>query len=327
MRTERLIAAVLFAIAILGTLAVQSGLIDLRAFFGGVIGEGAGVAAPRLDDSAMIRRGAAHYDLVCAKCHASPNRPDQGDHLDLTPPAPKLHLRVGVWPPEALFTTIRDGIANSAMPAWPSPHRDDEVWAMVAFLGVLPDLDRATYRSLAGLDVDTSGVPPVMATCVRCHRADGRGTPDGAFPRLDIQSAEYLRDALQAFRDGRRASGFMQSAVGALHDDELDALALAFAANTPVILAPAVPPLITDGSPERRIPPCAACHGPPDSARPAFPRLSGQHEGYLARQLRLFAAEEFTRGGGPFAHLMREAGHALTDADIAAVTKWYGTEQ
>jgi hypothetical protein len=31
------------------------------------------------------------------------------------------------------------------MPAWPAPQRDDEVWAMVAFLGVFPDLDAEAY--------------------------------------------------------------------------------------------------------------------------------------------------------------------------------------
>ena len=35
------------------------------------------------------------------------------------------------------------------MPAWPVPDRDDEVWSMVAFLRVLPELDIESYRLLS----------------------------------------------------------------------------------------------------------------------------------------------------------------------------------
>ena len=34
------------------------------------------------------------------------------------------------------------------MPAWPTQQRDDEVWAMVAFLRTLPDLQAEDYRRL-----------------------------------------------------------------------------------------------------------------------------------------------------------------------------------
>jgi len=82
-----------------------------------------GVQVPDLHDPGMIRRGAAHYDLTCANCHASPDAPDRAAHLRLTPPAPQLHRGIEGWVPEVLFTTVKYGIANSAMPAWPSQHR------------------------------------------------------------------------------------------------------------------------------------------------------------------------------------------------------------
>ena len=35
------------------------------------------------------------------------------------------------------------------MPAWAAQQRDDEVWALVAFLRRLPSLDAQSYRALA----------------------------------------------------------------------------------------------------------------------------------------------------------------------------------
>lgn len=323
MRIERLITAGIAALAILFAVAAQTGVLDFSAVTSTLIGSAASIAVPPLDDPAMIRRGAAHYDRVCANCHASPDRPDRAEHLELMPPAAKLHLRIEGWLPEVLLTTVKHGIENTAMPAWPTQDRDDEIWSMVAFLTVLPQLDAATYRGLAGLEAATANLPPLVATCARCHGVDGSGTPDGAFPRLDIQTADYLLDALEAFREGRRASGFMLSAVSGLQDEELLTLAEHFAGEASASLSN--PPLIvTGGASDRKIPACGACHGPPDIARPEFPRLAGQYEAYLVSQLRLFANEDRSRGGGPFVPLMHEAGAMLTEADIAELAAWYG---
>jgi cytochrome c553 len=272
----------------------------------------------------MIRRGAAHYDRFCANCHASPDRPDLGDELALTPPPPKLHLRVEGWPPEILFATVKRGIANTAMPSWPSQNRDDEVWAMVAFLTALPKLEVAAYRELAGLDVAAPAAPLTPVECIRCHGADGRGFPDGAFPRLDIQTEPYLFAQLRAFRDATRESGFMQSAVSGLHDEELAALAAYFAGTSPSLPAGAPPLLVAKGIPHRKIPACSACHGPPSPARPEFPTLTGQYQSYLLAQLRLFA--DGRRGGGPFVSLMHTAAQELTISDIVEAADWYGTQ-
>ncbi|MBC7172686.1 MAG: c-type cytochrome, partial [Polyangiaceae bacterium] len=77
------------------------------------------------------------------------------------------------------------------------------------------------------------------------------------------------------------------------------------------------------GRPERRVPPCAPCHGPRDEPhRPTYPRLAGQHAAYLEQQLRLFT--ERTRGGGEYAELMRAVTeHALAPEEITAVARYY----
>jgi cytochrome c553 len=210
------------------------------------------------------------------------------------------------------------------MPAWPAPGREDEVWDMVAFLRLLPGLDPAAYGALSGAE-DVAGVVGPGRGCVRCHGQAGGGR-DG-IPRLDIQSPDYLADALRAFRNGGRTSGFMQIAAQGLDDETLVGLAQEFGdmrrpdegdgSRTP-------PALVRLGDPARKIPPCAACHGTSWPLRPAFPALKGQDRRYLARQLHLFAEDARARGGGPFRRLMQIAGHNLGPRQIKQAAEWYG---
>jgi cytochrome c553 len=321
MRTERLLTAVILGLLLIAAIAVPSGFLPIGLFVSKTLQVSANLKVPPLDDPAMIRRGAVHYDIICAGCHASPVAPHRADHLRLTPPAPRLHLRRDGWLPEVLFLTVKHGVPNSAMPAWPAKGRDDEVWSMVAFLQVLPDLDAPNYAEFAGLSAGAG--TGISGICARCHGAAGQGDATGAFPRLDIQSPEYLRSSLRAYRNGQRQSGFMAGVAGALNDTEIMQLSVQFA-GTQTDQAPIrQPPGTADDGKARRLSACAACHGPQGVARPAFPSLSGQSADYLAAQLHLFAQDPFTRGGGPFVDLMRQAGHDLTEADILEAVEWY----
>lgn len=287
------------------------------------VGLAAGLSVPDLGNPAMIRRGAAHYEQFCAACHGSPAEPSRGAVLVMRPPAPTLQARLDGWLPELLFLTVRDGIRNSAMPAWPARGREDEVWDVVAFLAVLPDMKRQEYIALTGGLVHEA--TDLRARCALCHGPDGAG--DAAFPRLNIQSEAYLYDALRAFRDRRRQSGFMQVAVSGLSDRELADLAKQFMApsqSEPAGTAPeGIPDLAKRGAPDRKLPPCTACHGTTAPLRADFPRLAGQHRSYLERRLSLFAADK-EQGGGPYLDLMLEASHGLTPAEIGELADWYG---
>lgn len=67
---------------------------------------------------------------------------------------------------------------------------------------------------------------------------------------------------------------------------------------------------------------CGTCHGPDgNSTNPMFPRLAGQHAGYLVRQLKSF--KEQTRGD-PYAiaYMWGMAG-ALSDETIDALAQYY----
>jgi cytochrome c553 len=295
MNLDRLSLVGAVAAACLLAVGAPSGL--LAGIAGALVGGAAGIEVPPLDDPVLIRRGAAHYDLVCARCHGSPLRRDQSAAVDLSPSPPVLHRRIAGFPPEQLFHVIKDGVPGTGMPAWPAEDRDDEVWAMVAFVAQLPALDAAAYSALAGSARSLGDEP--FATCARCHGSDGRGSSDGAFPRLDIQSPQYLLATLAAFRDGRRSSGIMQSVTTGMKDEELAAAAEHFGRATV--------PDTADGPERPAAPSCTACHGVGTPARPAFPSLAGQHPRYLDEQFEKLSDPDHPRGGGPFVGLMHAA--------------------
>jgi cytochrome c553 len=269
------------------------------------------------DDPGVLRRAAVHYDLVCAECHGSPADPERGRHLVLVPPAPRLHDRLTDWTPALLYRVVHDGVPGSAMPGWTAPGRSDEVWAMVAFLLRLPDLDADEYAKVAAMD--TVAEDDTVAICARCHLRD----LDSA-PRLGIQAPAYLADALQAFRSGARKSGFMQEVATELDAEAIEVLAERMSGEAREIAADSAPTIALNGNPDQSVGACLGCHG--NAASPAYPRLAGQYRSYLETQLHLFMEDDPERGGGPWVALMHRASGELTEAEIAELADWFSRQ-
>lgn len=296
-----------------------------------------GIEAPRLDDSAMILRGAGHFEIACAPCHGAARGIVPPVMTAMTPPPPELPGHVGRWTDAELFYIVKHGIKFTGMPAWPDQRRDDEVWAAVAFLRRLPDLDADGYRALAygAVPVEDSQVPQVVRdVCARCHGLDGQGRLPGAFPSLAGQRPEYLHRSLRAFADGRRSSGTMRAVAAALSEASMRDASLFYAAlPSRVDGSPADADLLGRGetiarlgAPERDIPACITCHGPREGPRnPAYPDLSGQHVQFLRSQLRLF--QERRRGGSGYENLMHVFAGRLRPEEVAAVTAFYATQR
>jgi cytochrome c553 len=234
------------------------------------------------------------------------------------------------------------------MPAWVALEREDEVWAMVAFLRQLPEMAPAEYRRLAlgeltdepslrvldqGLDRLADPFEPVLAECARCHGRDGAGRGVGAFPRLWGQSESYLYATLEAYAEGLRYSGIMQPAAAQLSEAEMHRLAAHYArvsdalpsasaraASDPGELGELI---ARRGVPAEGIPACITCHEPSGIARyPYYPILRGQTPSYLAQQLRLF--QQGARGGTAFAPIMATIARRLSDRQIEAVAEFFG---
>ena len=311
-----------------------------------------GIDAPSLDDPALILRGAGHYQGGCAPCHGAPGEARNPIVQHMLPPPPYLVEKVSAWNSDELFWIVKHGLKYTGMPAWVAPQREDEVWAVVAFLRRLPQLSEADYQNLARGDsarfdrrnADNTRLLALAGTigqslsaCVRCHGLDGSGRNIGAFPRLAGQSAPYLYESLKSYATGVRASGMMQPVAAALTDGQMQALADFYARLTDApypasASAGAIDPrllqlggeIMIAGAPDQGVPACASCHGiagaPPN---PLYPRLAGQYADYLALQLRLF--KEGVRRGTEYAEIMATVAQRLTDEQIRAVSLYYAS--
>ena len=219
-----------------------------------------------LADPALIQRTAGHFATGCAPCHGAPGVPRSPVVLSMTPHPPRLEEKVGEWKDRELFWIVEYGIKYSGMPAWVAPHRDDEVWAQVAFLRALPDLTPERYAELA-LGGERGGTPlqaggettagldgifeNALADCSRCHGRDGLGRGSGqaadAFPVIAGQPKAYLLATLKAFSTGARHSGLMQPPAKRYDDATLTALAEWYASQ-PATNRLSPPPRMSDAA-------------------------------------------------------------------------------
>jgi cytochrome c553 len=356
--------------AVVAVLVILSGVVPIRASSGhwtitakildfakvrSVATHSLGVHAPPLDDPALVLRGAGHYESGCYPCHGRPGTGIPPVMAAMTPVPPELSGRMNRWTSEELFSIVKHGIKFTGMPAWPVQQRDDEVWAMVAFLRRMPALDAAAYRRLVygdgsapdGLsrtEADERQVPrAVRDICSRCHGVDGTGRGPGAFPSLAGQRSAYLHASLRAFAGRQRFSGIMSTIAATIDDGTLREAAEYYARLPARSAGPAEDAqaakrgeaIAALGIPDRDIPSCADCHGPIQRPRtlapiqlrrnPAYPMLSGQYAPYLALQLELFKGRR--RGGSPYANLMHVFVDRLRPEQIRDVTLYYSSLQ
>jgi cytochrome c553 len=297
------------------------------------------IEVPPLDHPDLYVLGAAHFHRACTHCHGAP-----GVKGDLTarralPPPPDLTNVSREWKANELFWIVKHGIKYTGMPAWVALERDDEVWAVVAFLQKLPGLDADAYRGLvrgaaevpqqSGRDIATLGpVGEVVGACARCHGAEQRRPVSGLVPVLHCQPPEFLLAALKSYADGTRLSGMMQPVAQELSGDAIEKLAAYYsslpapAPNRPRLSGEAnAAALATAGDPVARIPACIGCHA--STALAIYPRLAGQHAPYMANRLRLW------KGGLPPSSdseaIMAPIARMLNDRQIAEVSDYFAS--
>ena len=166
--------------------------------------------------------------------------------------------------------------------------------------------------------------------CSSCHGMGGKSF-NSTFPRLAGQQREYLVTQLKAFRDHSRADPhahtYMWGMAAHLTDETIEGLAAYYAAQPPVAGTPGDPVLMAagatifrEGIPAQDVPACMACHGERAEGNGAFPRLAGQHDGYLERQLAAFAS--MARAN----EMMHENSKNLTQAQIGAVAAYLAAQ-
>ena len=137
-----------------------------------------------------------------------------------------------------------------------------------------------------------------VTVCGTCHGPQGNSTQP-KFPRLAGQHANYLANQLKAFRSQSRgdpdALGYMWGMAAELDDDTIAALAAYYAAQKPEAGPRADQAAVSRGREiyekgitAEGVPACSSCHGADAHGTQDYPRLAGQHEQYVLKQLGSF---------------------------------------
>jgi cytochrome c553 len=142
------------------------------------------------------------------------------------------------------------------------------------------------------------------AVCFSCHGPNGN-SQNPEWPRLAGQNAVYIAEQLHLFKDGIRKNPVMQPMAATLSDQDIDNVAVFFAAQTLTGLEAdpsywkAGEALYMHGDDTRGIPACVACHGPSGRGNPAagYPALEAQQSVYVVSELERYA--NGTRYSGP----------------------------
>jgi len=300
-----------------------------------------GIDVPPLDNADLVTLGAAHFQSGCAYCHGAPGTPISPIARAMLPPPPDLATNMRPWRDRELFWIIKHGIKYTGMPAWPAQQRDDEVWALAAFLRRLPSLEAAQYRDLAlgGLRVppqsgESLATSETMASaigaCARCHGAGDAGPASSLVPILHGQSAEFIVASLEAYASAQRPSGIMQPVALALAGEDYRRVADYYAA----LKAPLAPEGPTDapaiergrhvaenGDPAAGVPACVGCHR--KEALKTYPRLAGQNLSYVLNRLRLWKSG--LAPGTATETIMAPIARALSERQIEDVAAYYAS--
>jgi cytochrome c553 len=161
------------------------------------------------------------------------------------------------------------------------------------------------------------------APCAACHGADGNSS-DAQFPILAGQTARYLYLQLRDFKEGRRDPGVMQPFVQNLSREDMLDLAAYFASRPLRSPAFKVDPAKADrGLKKAQETLCTMCHLGGFKGQNEIPRVSGQHHGYVVKQLQDFKAGRRTNDAGNMSSVsktlseqdMDDLGHYLAGLD------------
>ncbi|MGJ9417127.1 c-type cytochrome [Massilia sp. CMS3.1] len=103
------------------------------------------VVVPALGAPQQVMRGAFVYNAHCVQCHGGPGAAQAKIGQSMQPlPGPLIDAGEH-WQPRELYWITKHGIKMSGMPAWQFHLSDADLWAVVAFMDVLPTLSARDY--------------------------------------------------------------------------------------------------------------------------------------------------------------------------------------
>lgn len=107
-----------------------------------------GLEVPPLDDPGTLRTGLVHYHRMCVTCHGAPGVGATEFARGLNPMPPELAASDEGEEITETFWIVKNGLKMTGMPAFGPTHSDDDLWAIAAFVGRLPDLTAEEYASM-----------------------------------------------------------------------------------------------------------------------------------------------------------------------------------
>lgn len=163
----------------------------------------------------------------------------------------------------------------------------------------------------------------VKTVCAACHGVDGNST-DPQYPKLAGMDQEYLMRQLKAFAAGKRREETMAGIIAGIDPNDFSRLAGYYGKMKPTPgkvndpgLAAKGKVLYDDGNTESGVPACAGCHQPDGQGNARFPRLAGQHQTYVLKQL-----ADYKSGRRATDPLMTTVGKRLTVDEAKALAEY-----
>ena len=193
------------------------------------------------------------------------------------------------------------------------------IWVSLGFINLILAFPAMAADTGAKLD---------RQLCSVCHGPGGT-TSSELFPHLAGEPAPYFINQMKAFRDKTRADEnaqrFMWGISSRLSDEDIQQLATFYESQPAVHLGKisdqakydAGKNIFLNGHPDKGVPPCMACHGEKGEGKETTPRLGGQNEAYLKRQLKVFYGNE-----RPAATAMHEVVKGLSEGDVEAIAHY-----
>ncbi len=188
-----------------------------------------------------------------------------------------------------------------------------------------PHSPRIIYASLPqGRRGDAQAGKAVAAVCGGCHGVAGMSTSP-TFPNLAGQHADFLVDALKAFKSGVRKNDMMSPMAAGLNEADIRNVAAYFSRFSCGVSGGDKAKAVLGKAKATN---CAACHSatglygngaPGVSGVPTWPNLAGQNAEYLANTLKSY------QDGGRTHPVMTSIAKTLSDADIDNLSAYYAS--
>ena len=153
------------------------------------------IAVPDLNDEALQIAGISDFDAMCKSGHGAPGYPAEAVGKGLNPPPPDLKESASAMTSAELFWVTKQGIKMTGMPAWGATHDDEDLWAVVAFMKELPNIDAVSYESML-----------LSAKGMGHHAGDNAGHHDTQTESHD-ESEHQLHDAADSTAEASGGAG------------------------------------------------------------------------------------------------------------------------